>query len=252
VRQLIACLVSGLALAGCGEGERASDKAYSATGAVVAMSGGDGGPANACFSCHGLDGGGDGQAAPRLAGLSAGYLHKQLEDYAAGLRTDQPMASIAGRLSPRARLAVAGHYGALPPPSGPASATATPAAYADCVACHGTAGQGAGDAGPAIAGQPAAYIADQLDRWRTGERRNDPRGVMRVAALRLSTRETVAIAAWLAGQPAVRPPGSVGAIGSVSDTAWEAPAASRASHRPDRRTGASAPRRRGSGSAAAG
>lgn len=237
MRRLFA-FFAGLALAGCGEASRTTDAAFSRTGRIVAMSGGDGGAANACFTCHGLDGAGDGDTAPRLAGLDAGYLHKQLEDYAAALRKDDTMASIAKRLTPRARVAVAAYYSALPPRPTSVSTAPAPAAYAACVECHGALGEGAGTAGPAIAGQPAPYTAEQLRRWRTAERRNDPRGVMRIAAGRLSDAESVAIASWLSAQSAAQPPGSVAATSSPGAAAWEAPAASRATRRPDPPPGA--------------
>jgi cytochrome c553 len=234
VRAVAVTLFAGMVAAACGETSRATDDALSRTGRVVAMSGGDGGARNACFACHGLDGLGDGDAAPRLAGLQAGYLHKQLEDYAADLRPDTTMGQISRRLSPESRFAVAAYYAALPPGAIGAPARAAPAAYAVCVNCHGAAGEGAGAAGPAIASQPAPYLTEQLLRWRRIERRNDPRGVMRVAAAKLSDSEITAIAVWLSTQSASQPPDSAVATGSESVLAWEAPAASRAGRRHDR------------------
>jgi cytochrome c553 len=67
-----------LACAACDRPVSRTDEALSASGRLVAMSGGAGGAANACFSCHGLDGAGDGVSTPRLAGLEAGYLLKQM------------------------------------------------------------------------------------------------------------------------------------------------------------------------------
>ncbi len=218
MRAVVACLAI-LSLGACVETGRATDDGFSATGQVVAMSGGDGGAAHACFACHGLEGRGDGEGAPRLAGLEAGYLHKQLEDYAAGLRADKVMQPVAERLTPSARLAVARYYAALPPT--PAVTAAAPPAYAACVACHGAAGEGAGAGGPAIAGQPAAYVADQLRRWREAKRRNDPRGVMRVAAADLSAPEAAAIAVWLASASASPPHDIAAATRSAADAASE-------------------------------
>jgi cytochrome c553 len=228
----------GLALAGCGEAPSRTDAAFSANGRLVALSGGGGGAANACIACHGLNGEGDGDAAPRLAGLDAGYLLKQLEDYAAGLRKDDTMKSIAARLSPAARVRVAAYYAGLAPRVTAVSDRPAPPAFAGCVDCHGPSGEGVGGGGPAIAGQPAAYVAEQLDRWRRAERRNDARGVMRVAVRTLSDAEIAGLAVWLAAQSASPRPASVAASGSAADEASEAPAASRAGRRPDPRTGA--------------
>ncbi|RYG08789.1 MAG: c-type cytochrome, partial [Caulobacteraceae bacterium] len=161
--------------------------AFTGSGQVIAMSGGDGGPGNACFSCHGLNGEGDGVSVPRLAGLDAGYLQKQMEDYANDVRQDTVMSQVAGWLDDDDRRAVSAWYASLPPTSAPTSPTAAPAIYlrgaprrgvTACASCHGVAGEGLGAANPAIAAQPAAYTIDQLNRWKTAKRRNDPRGVM--------------------------------------------------------------------------
>ena len=220
-------------------------EALTATGRLVALSGGDGGAANACFTCHGMEGQGDGVAAPRLAGLDVGYLQKQMEDYASGVRGDDVMGSVARGLSQADRRAVAAWYASLPAPTSTvstASTLPTPAVYLSgdpsrgiqpCAVCHGDQGQGAGPGGPAISGQPRAYTVEQIERWRTGGRRNDPRGVMRAAVADLSAAEIQAIAAWLETSPASRPPGSGAATSSVAAAIAEQPAASSAVRRPD-------------------
>lgn len=218
MRAIAACLAS-LCLGACVETDRTTDDAFSANGRVVAMSGGDGGAAHACFACHGLEGRGDGESAPRLAGLDAGYLHKQLEDYAAGLREDKVMQAVAAKLTPTARLAVAQYYAALAP--APAAILPAPVAYHACASCHGAAGEGAGPGGPALAGQPPAYLVEQMRRWRDARRRNDPRGVMRTAAAGASGADVATIAAWLRAPTASPPPGSAGATRSTGVGASE-------------------------------
>ena len=94
MRAVFPFLIAVLGAACAAPVERERDP-YTAAGEVIAMSGGDGGAANACFACHGMAGQGDGVAAPRLAGLDAGYLQKQLRDYASGLRSDATMTPIA-------------------------------------------------------------------------------------------------------------------------------------------------------------
>ncbi len=226
-------------LTGCHPVADATGAAFGATGELVALSGGGAGAANACFTCHGLAGQGDGASVPRLAGLDSGYLQKQMEDYASGLRADEVMGGIAGRLTHDERRAVAAWYAGRPVPvvvAGPMKAP--PAAYAACVDCHGAAGEGGGAANPALAGQPAAYPLEQLRRWKTVERRNDPRGVMTAAAAPLSEREMMAIAAWLETRPASPPPGNAAASASAAGSAGAGSAAFRAGRRPDRPTGA--------------
>lgn len=203
-------------LCACTAKPTATDNAFGADGRIVAMSGGQAGPAGACFGCHGLDGLGDGDGAPRLAGLDAGYLRKQLADYALGLRPDEQMEPVAKKLSEHEKTGVAGYYASLAAPPMRATGSA-PAAYASCVACHGPAGEGVGRGNPAIAGQPAAYTLTQIQRWKRSERRNDPARVMRLAVAGLNDGDAAAIAAWLAAAGTTPQPETGGA--SVSGAA---------------------------------
>jgi cytochrome c553 len=117
VRAALLSLVVLVALAGCDRPTNHSGEAFTADGELIALSGGEGGARNACFACHGLDGAGDGVSAPRLAGLDAGYLQKQLDDYAADLRRDKTMTPVARWLDDEDRRAVAAYYAAMPPPT---------------------------------------------------------------------------------------------------------------------------------------
>lgn len=213
-----------LCLAACAPRADGPDR-FTETGRVIAFGGGDAGARNACFRCHGFEGEGDGKLAPRLAGLQAGYLQKQLEDYAAQTRPDPVMTPIARHLADRDRRAVAAWYASLPPPvSAPdrrLGAELGRRIYIEglpsrgvraCAACHGASAEGRGLANPALAGQPAAYTQEQLQRWKKGERRNDPRGVMVDVSRRLEDHEIAAVSQWLAAQPpAGRPDGAEGA-----------------------------------------
>lgn len=230
-------------LAACERPASRTDQALSATGRVIAMSGGAGGAGNACFSCHGLDGAGDGVSTPRLAGLQAGYLQKQMDDYASGLRPDPTMTPVARALDDRARRAVVAYYAALSPPAGTSEVGPAPALWREgdparglpsCAACHGEAGQGVGGGQPALAGQPQAYTREQLERWRLAKRRNDPRGVMGDIARALTADEADAMAAWLQRQPASPAPASDAATASGAAAAAGRSAASHAGRRLDR------------------
>ena len=70
---------------------------------------------------------------------------------------------------------------------------------ASCASCHGADGRGAGLGNPPLAGQPAAYLADQLDRWRSGRRYGDAQGVMTRVSQRVKPAEVRALAAYAAG-----------------------------------------------------
>ena len=219
---LLIALAALVLLPGCVERPTATDITFSETGWVIAMSGGAAGAKAACFTCHGLQGEGDGEAAPRLARLDAGYLQKQLADYAASTRPDDLMTPIAKRLDDEAMRAVAAYYATLPR-AGAQSAARPPAPRAyltggaqSCAACHGPVGEGAGPGNPVLAGQPAPYLVEQLKRWKRAERRNDPQNVMGRAAVRLSDADAQAIADWLAAAPASPPPGSAAASASAA------------------------------------
>ncbi len=230
-------------LGGCELPVSETDAALTETGELVALSGGTSGAANACFSCHGLQGQGDGVSVPRLAGLDAGYLQKQMEDYAADTRHHDVMSAIARRMDADSRRDVAFYYASLPAPVRGDPPLMTPAIWtqghsvrgaATCASCHGMAGEGVGPGNPAVSGQPAAYTIDQLRRWQRAERRNDPRNVMAEAVAGLTDREISAIALWLERQPAAQAPESDVASASGAAATAAGSAASRGPRRPDR------------------
>lgn len=196
-----------------------------ADGASIAKTGG--GAAPACQTCHGPAGEGIAQAGfPRLAGLGASYLRRQLDAFADGTRVSASMMPIAKALSVGDRAAVSEYYSALPVssvaptalPIAPASGPTTPAAdsvgatlatrgrWIDklpaCEQCHGPGGRGAGPDFPALAGQSAAYLTNQLMAWKTGARPPGPMGLMGVVAKKLSDAEVRAVADHYASLPA--------------------------------------------------
>lgn len=181
------------------------------SGEAVAFGAGAGGARDACFSCHGLKGEGDG-VVPRLAGLSTGYLVKQLEDYAGPWRDDPTMSPIARRMSDENRLAVADYYAAqdLPRQVAFAPVSSAHALYHEgdpvrgmkgCASCHGADGRNGGLAYPRLAGQTAEYVRAQLVAWKDSRRRNDPRDVMGQIARKLSQDEIESLAAHVAALP---------------------------------------------------
>ena len=204
---LLACALAGTSAARAAEPE------------VLATTGRD--SILACATCHGADGGGVGTV-PRLAGMNAAYLQKQLGDYESGSRMNGVMQPIAKALTAEERAGISGYYAAMPIP--PAKAGQAPphtdpdspgaslalrgkwsAGVPACVQCHGPGGIGVGDAFPAIAGQPATYIADQLRAWQAGTRKNDPIELMRHLSANLDESEIRAVSEWFALQPAASP-----------------------------------------------
>lgn len=179
-------------------------------GAVLAAKGS--GAALACQICHGAKGEGQREAGfPRLAGQPAGYLYKQLRDFADGRRENAQMQPIAGAMSEAQMRDVAAYYASLPgwqAPAGQSPATSGPgwrlATRGDwsknmpaCFACHGAAGAGIPPHFPALAGQPAAYLRAQIKAWQTGRRDNDPQGLMKSVADAMSDAEIDAVSVYL-------------------------------------------------------
>jgi cytochrome c553 len=183
-----------------------SDDRRGGRGELIAMSGGEGGARYACVTCHGARGEGNGFDAPRLAGMPAGYLQKQMEDYAAGLRAHELMRDVARFLDSDGRMQVARYYAALPPQALPpatmdAVAGTTPALYANaCQQCHGVDGVGSVN-GPPLNAQPAFYLAQQLQDWQVSKRRNDGNHVMLKVAQQLGAEEVRQLSLYLAQIP---------------------------------------------------
>lgn len=210
--QLGAILAMSLMLTACSAQQQERRDPFTATGELIALSGGDAGAKRACITCHGLQGRGDGHAAPWLAGLPDGYLQKQMQDYASGRRESEVMGPIAKALDHQDRLAVAAYYARLPRPPPPVGAVAfAPKPHAAalyhqgdperdlpaCATCHGEDGEGTGPANPPLAGQPAGYVQVQLELWKKSKRRNDPQGQMLRVSQSLSPGEISALAEYV-------------------------------------------------------
>jgi len=175
-----------------------------------------------CVQCHGQYG--EGQATnayPRLAGQKQAYLEKQLRDFKQGLRKNPLMQAMAQPLSPQQISDVAAYYATLSAARGvPANANPGPTAHGiqlqgiqlaekgnwdkgipACFACHGNKGQGIAPHFPALAGQNAAYLKKQLTDWKAATRNNDPQGLMKAVADKMSPEEINAASTYLARLP---------------------------------------------------
>lgn len=195
----------------------AAARAAEVDGATIVRDG-NGRGAAACSGCHGLNGAGVAAAGfPRLAGQNADYLAKQLRDMQRGLRSNPIMQPIAKALADDEIVATAGYFAALPIPPAQERAPADDLAKKGeqlamtgdwskgvpaCYQCHGDQGQGVATHFPAIAPQSALYMVNQLRDWKGGRRHNDPQGLMRAVAERLSDDEMSAVAAYLASRGA--------------------------------------------------
>lgn len=188
--------------------------AHAADGQKVFLQGGGNPAAMACLGCHGVDGKGVAAAGfPRLAGLPAAYLSKQLRDWRSASRRHPVMEPIAKALGEDEIDAVSAYLANLPsdPPGTlrrqqiAENPTERLALYGDwsrqipgCVQCHGPGGAGVGEHFPPLAGQPAAYLVAQLDAWRDGSRHNDPNQLMAGVVKAMTDAEVQAIATFFA------------------------------------------------------
>lgn len=185
-----------------------------ADGQKIYQQGGANPAAMACTMCHGADAlGMEAGGFPRLAGLSSGYVLKQLQDVASGARVSPIMQPIVAALTEEEMQAVAQAVAAMPAPGAPrinraALAEGTGARLAlrgawernipECVACHGPGGVGVGESFPPLSGQPASYLAGQLNAWKQGTRKNDPNDLMGHIARALSDEEVEAVSRYFA------------------------------------------------------
>ncbi|MBM3356017.1 MAG: cytochrome c4 [Betaproteobacteria bacterium] len=171
----------------------------------------------ACAACHAADGNSPAAANPKLAGQIPEYLHRQLMNFKPqgakkAERENAVMAGMVAALSADDMRNVAAYYASqkLKPAAAKDKALAAlgqklyrggnpSAGLPACAGCHGPAGAGVPAQYPRIAGQFAEYIDAQLKAFRSGARANDPNGMMRGVAAKMSEREIQAVAEYAAG-----------------------------------------------------
>jgi cytochrome c553 len=167
----------------------------------------------ACVPCHAV-GTAATQAAPnfpKLDGQHAAYLAKQLREFMSGKRKNPIMAPIIAALKKQQIPDLAKHFASQPTVRGTTQnaqvASAGKALYEEgnratgvpgCVGCH-LANAAGSERYPRLAGQPPAYIVQQLTDFKSSTRSNDRAHVMRAVAGRLTDEEIRAVAEYLAG-----------------------------------------------------
>jgi|SRR5688572_14660193 cytochrome c553 len=170
-----------------------------------------------CAACHANDGNSPASANPKLAGQFPEYLHRQLMHFKpqAGKKAEREnpvMAGMVAALSSEDMRNVAAYYGSqkLKPAVAKDKDLAalgqklyrggnTAAGVPACAGCHGPTGAGMPAQYPRISGQFPEYIAEQLKAFRAGTRANDPNGMMRGVAAKLTDRDIQAVAEYTAG-----------------------------------------------------
>lgn len=172
-----------------------------------------------CAACHGTDGNSASDMYPKIAGQHESYLFKQLMDYkrasetgGAEGRNNAIMSAQVMFLSEQDMADLAAYFAGQKPMLGEAPEEVIAAAskfymggdaerkIPACVACHGPRGDGMALAKfPDISGQHATYTIDQLKQFRSGQRANDPNGMMRDIAAKLTDQDMELLAKYLQG-----------------------------------------------------
>jgi cytochrome c553 len=167
--------------------------------------------AGACAGCHGVDGNSGNPQWPALAGQQESYIVAQLQAFKQGRRKNEMMGPMARPLSPRDMEDLAAYFSSQPvrPAAAPGTNPEGERIYHSgkgrgyvpaCVGCHGVKGEGSWTVkAPALGGQHAAYVLNQLHAFRKGERSGAMGGVMVRIAADLTDKELEAVAAYVAG-----------------------------------------------------
>ena len=140
-----------------------------------------------CTTCHGTDGrGNEAVQAPRLAGMEAWYLTRQLQHFRAGIRGTHSqdtaglaMQPMAAQLTDQGIAAIVRWAGSWN--QAPAEITVVGdevrgrQLYTACAVCHGDRAEGNEALGaPALAGQNDWYLVTQLENFVAGHRGAHP------------------------------------------------------------------------------
>jgi len=165
-----------------------------------------------CAGCHGADGNSVNPEWPKLAGQGAPYLVKQLHDFKGGVRKNATMAPMAMGLDDQGMDNLAAYFAGQTAAQGAADEKlvelgqkiyrgGNPASgVAACIGCHGPSGAGNPAAKfPALSGQHAKYVQNQLHAFASGERSNDAGKMMRNIAGKMTEKEIQAVATYVQG-----------------------------------------------------
>ena len=195
----------------------AATSAFASTPAAAPASKGDPKAAEAivnqvCAACHAVDGNSATAANPKLAGLNAEYINKQLTDFKSGARKNPVMGGIVASLSPQDMQNLAAYFSAQQPKPGTSKdqqlaligqkiyrGGVQGAGVPACASCHGPQGKGIPTQFPRLAGQHGDYIYTQLNAFRVETRANDGAKMMRSIATKMTDADMKAVASYIQG-----------------------------------------------------
>jgi cytochrome c553 len=166
--------------------------------------------ATACNNCHGRTASAPTRRSRIWPAKAWPRLYKQLEDYKSGKRDPMVMGVFVRPLSQQTALDLATHFASLPNPFGAAARCRSAdlrranwievgspmRSIASCAACHGPMGVTTG--APELRGQQRAYLEQQMQAFKSGNRHNDISEQMRSVARQLTGEEIATLAAYYA------------------------------------------------------
>ena len=165
-----------------------------------------------CVACHAADGNSPTAANPKIAGLNAEYINKQLTNFKSGERKNPVMAGIVKDLSPQDMQNLAAYFSAQQPKPGTSKdlelaligqkiyrGGVQGAGVPACASCHGPQGKGIPVQFPRLAGQHGDYIYRQLNAFRVETRANDAAKMMRSIAAKMTDADMKAVSAYIQG-----------------------------------------------------
>ncbi|MGH8134745.1 MAG: c-type cytochrome [Steroidobacteraceae bacterium] len=161
-----------------------------------------------CMGCHGIENYKNAYpkySVPKLGGQSATYIAAALAEYEAGARWHPTMKGMASSLSLQDHADLAAWFqGPERARSGAKPVGSLPAQAAACTACHGQDGVGTLPENPTLSGQHADYLAQALNDYRLGKRKNP---IMSTFAGQLTRDDIEAVASYFSQQPGLETPG---------------------------------------------
>lgn len=160
-----------------------------------------------CMGCHGIENYKNAYpkySVPKLGGQNPAYVVAALGEYRAGNRWHPTMQGLATTLSDEDRADLAAWFASVAEAKPGAKLVGTPPAQAEaCTACHGQNGAGTMAEYPDIGGQHADYLAQALNDYRLGKRKN---AIMAPFARQLARADIEALAAYFSMQPGLVTP----------------------------------------------
>jgi cytochrome c553 len=160
-----------------------------------------------CQSCHGEEGISATPNLPKLAGQYAAYIQKQMKNFKEGSRKDPVMSDNATTgTNDQDLLDISAYFASMKKMKSakPAINKAGEARFLSegngCVNCHGVNGKGLAPnnpAAPLIGGQYKDYLVKQIKDFRSGDRDNEPSGIMPMITSMLSDAEIEDVARYL-------------------------------------------------------